>query len=425
MLSTNHKTKRVLAQNYYVSNDTWTTAINNNDLVIGSSGAGKTRGYVIPNVKRCNESMIITDTKGNLHKELEPVLVREGYEVIHIDFTNPTDSRWGYNPLDFIGKDRNGRYREKDIMTVSACISPSSAGEEVFWDHSAKMIISALIGYVMECLPDEEHTLEYVLKLQNSLKDTTDELMEELYQENPDSFAARKYMSIRDVNKADKTFACIAAFVAEKLDPLTFDGIYSLYNHTHRIRFREIADKKTAVFLTVSDTDRSLDGLISVFYAQAFNELCRYAGELPYEQYKGTLPLPVRFYLDDFATNCKIENFDNMISVIRSRGISVSIILQSITQLEALYGPYKAKTIVNGCDHILYLGGQDMETARLISQRANKSVSTILDMPTSKGYILERGTPAKYINLYRHTDMESEESKMISVEEEISNEEIF
>ena len=185
--------------------------------------------------------------------------------------------------------------------------------------------------------------------------------------------------------------------MAEKLDPLTFDGAMAMYSKERRIRFRNIAQEKTAVFLTVSDTDRSADRIVSLFYAQALQELCDYADK---EGVNGTLPVPVRMYLDDFATNCEIADFDNIISVIRSRGISVSVILQSLTQLEGIYGAARACTIVNGCDHILYLGGQDEKTVGYVSRRAGKTTETIMNMPIGKGYLFCRGHAQKLITPY-------------------------
>lgn len=215
-----------------------------------------------------------------------------------------------------------------------------------------------------------------------------DELFSILTLQNPESFASRKYVSFQTMKDAEKMRASILGIVAEKLDPLTFDGTMKMYSSHRRINFRDIASRKTAVFLTVSDTDRYMDRMVSLFYEQALQELCWFADT---KGVQGTLPLPVRLYLDDFATNCRIEDFDSIISVIRSRGIAVSVVLQSITQLEAFYGRAKAATIINGCDHILYLGGQDLETAQFLSQRANKTVHTILNMPIGTGYLFSRG----------------------------------
>jgi type IV secretion system protein VirD4 len=396
-LSTNQNTYRILAAGETASNNTWKTGLNNNDLVIGSTGAGKTRSYVKPNLLQENESFIVTDTKGLLVKEVAPSLKRHGYRIIHIDFTDPGSS-YGYNPLDFIRYDaKKHKYNEQDILKIAEALCPSEDFIQPFWDYAARMYIEALIGYVLECLPKEEHTLEYVLKLQSAMNTTTDALLNEQLEENPDSFAARKYASFKETKNAEKMHSSILGIIAEKLDPLTFDGAVAMYSRTSRINFRDIAKKKTAVFLTVSDTDRSADRLVSLFYAQALQELCSFADK---EGVAGTLPVPVRLYLDDFATNCRIPDFDKIISVIRSRGISVSIILQSLTQLTGLYGEACGWTIVNGCDHVLYLGGQDRRTAEYVSFRAGKTIDTVMSTPIDTGYLFRRGQKPKQIKPY-------------------------
>lgn len=396
-LSANQDTCRILAAGETASNNTWKTGLNNNDLVIGSTGAGKTRSYVKPNLLQGNESFIVTDTKGLLVKEVAPALKRAGYRVMHVDFTDPGSS-FGYNPLDYVRYDaKKGKYNEQDILKISESLCPVEDFREPFWDHAARLYVEALIGYVLECLPKEEHTLEYVLKLQSAMTTTTETLLDENLAQNPDSFTSRKYASFKGSERADKMNASILGIIAEKLDSLTFDGTMRMYSKKNRIRFRDIADEKTAVFLTVSDTDRSMDRLVSLFYAQAMQDLCDYADK---EGLSGTLPVPVRLYLDDFATNCVIADFDNIISVIRSRGMSVSIILQSLTQLSGIYGEAKACTIVNGCDHILYLGGQDRKTVEYVSLRAGKTADTVMNMPLGRGYLFCRGTAPKQVTPY-------------------------
>ncbi|MDD5921557.1 MAG: type IV secretory system conjugative DNA transfer family protein, partial [Eubacteriales bacterium] len=297
-LSTTQNTRRILASGEMVSNNTWETGLNNNDLVIGSSGAGKTRNYVKPNLLQANESFIVTDTKGLLFWETAPALRKKGYRIIFMDFTEPALS-CGYNPLDYIRYDRRtGRYNEQDILKIAEALCPVEDDSEPFWDHAARMYIEAMIGYVLECLPEEEHTLEYVLKLLSGMNTYAKDLFMEHAKECPDSFASRKYLSIRATKGAPKMHASILGILAEKLDPLTAEDVLRMYKKSCRIRFRDIAKRKTAVFLTVSDTDRSMDRLVSLFYAQALQELCNYADK---EGISGTLPVPIRLYLDDFA----------------------------------------------------------------------------------------------------------------------------
>ena len=388
--------ERILARDVTVSNDTWATGLNNNDIIIGPSGAGKTRGYVIPNILQANESMVITDTKGNLRRQLGGILERQGYTVLDLDITDCAASPWGYNPLRHI-RQQGGKYNEQDILTAAACLVPITNELEPFWDLAARMLLECLIGYVLECLPDEEHTPDIVARLLQEMSGKTfDVLFRELEQIEPECFAVERYKMHRLAAKADKMTASIQGVLATQLSPFLFDGAKALFSNSRQIRFEDLAERKTAVFLTVSDTDRSLDALVTLFYAQALQSLCRYADKSP----GCRLPVPVRFILDDFAANTRIPDFDQTTSIIRSREISVSLIIQSLSQLDALYGPSRAKTILNNCDHCLYLGGQDVETAAYVSKKANKPTSDILNMPLGDAWLFTRGQPPQKVQKY-------------------------
>lgn len=405
-MKTNLKTRlskcdsyRILAKNCLVNNNTRITGINNNDVIIGPSGAGKTRGYVKPNIMQCNESMIIADTKGNLIKEVGPVLENSGYKIINMNFKD-LNQAYGYNPFDYIHFDKElNKYSEQDIMTVASVIIPKPQSKrDPFWELAAKMYLTCIIAYIMECLPEEEHTLKYAVDLMAEISNNNfRKLLTELKEINPDSLAVKLYRLFQYNYRADKTEASIVAILGEKLNGLDFDSLIRMYSCKERIDFKNLGREKTAVFLTISDTDRSMDRLISLFYTQALHELCDSA-DTDYDDNR--LPVPVRFILDDFATNAYIPDFENIISVIRSREIYVSIILQSITQLTALYGDANAKTIINNCDNCLYLGGQDIETARYMSQKANKTINTILNMPLNEAYLFTRGQEARKVEKY-------------------------
>lgn len=391
---------RILAQNHTTSNDTWATGRNNNDLIIGPSGAGKTRGYVLPNILQCNESIIVTDTKGVLHGQVGHVLAKHGYDVLEINLADCLASPTGYNPLEYVRYDgKRDKYDEQDIMTVAAAIVPDEPrNDDPYWHRAARMLLESLIGYVLECLPTGEHDLTSVVKLFQHLNDgTVDRLMGELGEIDPDSFAVNRYKMCASCRQAERMWASVIGILAEKISVLSFDGARALLTNKKRIDFRTLGRKKTAVFLEVSDTDRSMDRLAGLFYAQALHVLSDEADHSPGHR----LAVPVRMILDDFAAGAKIEDFDGITSVIRSREISVSVILQSVTQLEALYGPARAATILNNCDQLLYLGGQDVGTARLISVKANKSINTILQMPLSDAWLFIRGEMPQQVSKYR------------------------
>ena len=221
--------------------------------------------------------------------------------------------------------------------------------------------------------------------------------LNELEEVNPNSFAVSQYKLFQQNNRAEKTEASIVCILSEKLNGLTFDTLKSIYSAKDKIDFKTLGCEKTALFLTISDTDRSMDRLVSLLYTQAIQELCLYADTQCKEN---RLPVPVRFILDDFASNAYIPDFQNIISVIRSREIYVSIIIQSISQLSALYGIDNAKTIINNCDNCLYLGGQDIETIDLISKKTNKPLSTISNMPLNNAWLFTRGSEPKQVEKF-------------------------
>ncbi len=390
------KNMRVMAKGLYMSNDTRVTGLNNNDLIIGPSGAGKTTGYVKPNLLLGGGSIIVADTKGALLQEVGPEMARRGYRVLHLDFSDLAESSLGYDPLDYIRRGEDGRYSQQDVMTIAKALCPIEDFKQPFWDHAAAMLLASIIGTVLEYYSREWQTMGMVSELFEELcagygqkeGGQFHQMVFKLGQKNPESFAWRKFRMVSSCEGADKMYCSILGILAEKLDVLTFDGIERLFQMEERVDFAGLGREKTALFLTVSDTDRSMDRLVNLFYTQALQGLCRSA-DRDYPDHR--LPVSVRFILDDFATNTVIPDFDSIISVIRSREIYVSIIIQSLSQLEGLYGHAKAMTIINNCDNCLYLGGQDVETASYFSLKMNRTVDTILNLPLDAAILFTRG----------------------------------
>jgi len=398
---------RIIAKGLTLSNDMYKTKLNNNDMVIGASGSGKSTGYVIPNIMQGNESMIIADTKSILYRQLQKRLEQAGFEVHVLDFVNLEHS-CKYNPLDYIPfNKKTGRYGEKEIMTIANAMIPTRIQDDTLWEDSARLVLECLISFVLETLPGHEKNMASVTGLYKVLAGSVGyRLFEELEAENPDSFAVRRYKSFQSIFFAERTWGCIAQFVSDALDLYDFSDAWTMFDGTGSFQFCDMGRRKTALFVNVSDTDRTFDRLINVFYAQAFHELCKEADS----RRNGRLKVPVRIFLDDFATNVYIPDFDKIISNIRSRDISVSVILQSISQLETLYSPEQAVTILNGCDHMLYLGGQDVETAGYISEKANVPMERILDMGLDDAYLFERGSAPRKVNKINLYEKEKDEN---------------
>lgn len=428
------KNTRILAKDLAVSNVIGINSLNNNDVIIGPSGGGKTRGYVLPNILECNHSMIIADTKGNLHDIMKPILENKGYDVISVNLKDIEKSD-GYNPIDFIhlNNTKTG-YNEQHISTIAQTLFPDNEGDkDPFWINAARMYFTCFLSYVLETLPKFEHNLGTVIKIISTLDVSLDnvktnqdlsffdissvqnsddlnnilekinvqdvsfkQLISALENENPNSYAVRIYKLFSSNEDAERMHRSIIGIMNEKFSTLILSELLDMYKNERRISFEKMNDQKTAVFLTISDTDRSMDRLVSLFYTQAIQELCAIADS----NVSSKLKTPVRFIFDDFATNTIIDDFDNIISVIRSRNIYFSIILQSISQLDSIYGVNKASTIINNCDTLLYLGGQDIKTIELLSLKANVTFSTMAELPVSEAYLYRRGELAQKVTRY-------------------------
>lgn len=406
--------ERVLAMDVTVSNDTRITGLNNNDLIIGSSGAGKTGGYVIPNLQNITGSLVVSDTKGLLERMFKKELMEKGYEVRTIDLVNPRCS-CGYNPLDFIRRCEDGSIREQDILSLAHALVPTLDKEEPFWEQAARGYLSFLIAYCMEILDEDEQNMISVCELHRTfLRPGGKEAMVYRLEGKRESFAQKKYDHLVATKNADKMWSSIMEFATRALENYEFQEAKYIFQNADRFDIADLGKKKTVLFLNISDTDRTFDNFINIFYTQALQVLC----DLANQNSDGRLEVPVRIIMDDFATGSTIEHFDKIISVIRSRDISVSLVLQSMTQLETMYSKATATTIINNCDHLLYLGTQDVDTANYIGARAFKMPEEILCMPRERAYLLTNGEKARlvkkvkpYSTLNRQAPVKKKEEK--------------
>lgn len=378
----------ILGQDQYYSLNSHETKLNNNVLVVGTSGSGKTRSIVIPNLLQATGSYVLCDPKGNLYKKYKRYLEEQGYVVKKLDFTDPKNSAH-YNFFRYINS-------TQDIVKIShMLIYQRKGGHHIdpFWDEASQLLVQAVIAYLREEWGAKEQNLHRVLQLislcqmEGNLeenKTVLDRMMEAHGRENPDSYALSMYTKFRVA--ADRTLRSIMISVNSRLGHFDTPELNGMTN-SDNIDISSIGKKKTALFVVVSDTDRSMDGLVNIFFTQAMNELCRYADK---ECEDSCLPVPVRFILDDFATNCKIEEFPRMIASIRSRGISAMLMIQAESQLTEGYG-CDGKTIIGNCDTYVYLGGNDVETAKAVAERCDVPVKKILNMPVETNWIFRRG----------------------------------
>ncbi len=378
----------ILGENQSYSLDCYQTKLNNNVLVVGTSGAGKTRSIVTPNLLQASGSYVVSDPKGNLYKKYKSYLEAEGYIVKKLDFTDPEDSAH-YNFFRYIKN-------TQDIVKVAHMLifqRKKGGTLDPFWDDASQLLVQAVIAFLREEYGKQHHNLHNLLMLINSCqidendpeyKNPLDVLVDGLREKDETSYAVSTYDKFRVA--AGKTLKSILISVNSRLGLYDTPELNALTAYDD-IDIENIGKQKTALFVVVSDTDRSMDGLANLFFTQAMNELCRVADK---ECEDSCLPIPVRFILDDFATNCKIEEFPRMIASIRSRGISTMLMIQSESQLTECYG-YDGKTIIGNCDTYVYLGGNDVETAKAVAERCDSPVKKILNMPVGTNWIFRRG----------------------------------
>lgn len=386
----------VFTKHIAANTDSWQTGMNNNILVLGCSGSGKTRNHLKPNLMQCQGSYIVLDTKGSLYDEMGAYLALQGYKVDQLDFTT-MGGTCGYDPLHQV-RIENGKPNQQDIIAIASAICPKEAQQsDPFWGLAAANYLSSYIAYVFEALPEREWSMASVIKLFESGTGKIQHLFNDLAMHNPDSYAASLFNRSKATCGAEKMHSSILGIIAANLLPFGFKGALDSYANPNRINFSSFGREKRALFVTVDDIDHSLEGLTSLFIEQAFTRLCSSA-DRDYAEHR--LPIPVRFILDDFA-NLNIPHIDDMLAVIRSREISATIICQTVSQLEARYGAAAANSIIGNCDRQLLLAVQDEATARYFSLRANKPAFALLETPANTWWYFERGKRGKQDGAYQ------------------------
>ena len=358
-------------------------ARNKNILVIGGSGSGKTRFYVKPNLLQMHSSYVVTDPKGTVLNEVGKALKEGGYAIKVLNTINFKKSMH-YNPLAYIRS-------EKDILKLVNTIIANTKGEgnqsgEDFWVKAERLYYSALIGYIWYEAPDDEKNLNTLIEMINaseareddeSFENPIDKLFKELEQENPEHFAVRQYKKYKLA--AGKTAKSILISCGARLAPFDIAELREL-TEDDELELDTLGDKKTALFVIISDTDDTFNFIVAIMYTQLFNLLCDKADD----KYGGRLPVHVCFILDEFANIGQIPKFDKLIATIRSREISASIILQAQSQLKAIYKD-NADTIVGNCDTTLFLGGKEKTTLKEISEILGKETIDLYNTGESRG----------------------------------------
>ncbi|MEY1806684.1 VirD4-like conjugal transfer protein, CD1115 family [Streptococcus pyogenes] len=345
-------------------------ARNKNVLVIGGSGSGKTRFFVKPNLMQMHSSYVVTDPKGTLVLECGKMLERNGYEIKILNTINFKKSM-RYNPFAYLKS-------EKDILKLVQTIIANTKGEgekstEDFWVKAEKLYYTALIGYIWYEAPKEEQNFTTLLAMidasevreeDENFKNAVDYMFEALEKEKPNHFAVKQYKKYKLA--AGKTAKSILISCGARLAPFDIEELRDLMKEDE-LELDTLGEKKTALFVIISDTDDTFNFVVSIMYSQLFNLLCDKADD----EYGGRLPVHVRCLLDEFANIGLIPKFEKLIATIRSREISACIILQAQSQLKSIYKD-NADTIVGNCDSTLFLGGKERTTLKELSESLGK-----------------------------------------------------
>ena len=373
------KTER-LSMNGRPSNPKY--ARNKNVLVIGGSGSGKTRFYVKPNLMQMHSSYCVTDPKGTIVLECGKMLEDNGYEIRILNTINFKKSM-KYNPFSYI-------HSEKDILKLVQTIIANTKGEgekagEDFWVKAEKLYYTALIAYIYYEAPKEEKNFATLLDMidasevredDENYKNPIDRLFEALEKKEPRHFAVKQYKKYKLA--AGKTAKSILISCGARLAPFDIQELRDLMSEDE-LELDCIGDRKTALFVIISDTDDTFNFVVSIMYSQLFNLLCDKADDV----YGGRLPVHVRFLLDEFANIGLIPKFEKLIATIRSREISASIILQAQSQLKAIYKD-NADTIIGNCDSTLFLGGKEKTTLKELSETLGKETIDLYNISETK-----------------------------------------
>ncbi len=358
-------------------------ARNKNILVIGGSGSGKTRFFVKPNLLQMHSSYVVTDPKGTVLNEVGKALKDGGYTIKVLNTINFAKSMH-YNPLAYIRS-------EKDILKLVNVIIANTKGEgnqsgEDFWVKAERLYYCALIGYIWYEAPEEEQNLNTLIEMINAseareddenFENPIDVLFKDLEERSPEHFAVRQYKKYKLA--AGKTAKSILISCGARLAPFDIAELRDLTEYDE-MELDTLGDRKTAMFVIISDTDDTFNFLVAIMYTQLFNLLCDKADD----KYGGRLPVHVRFILDEFANIGQIPKFDKLIATIRSREISASIILQAQSQLKAIYKD-NADTIVGNCDTTLFLGGKEKTTLKEMSEILGKETIDLYNTGESRG----------------------------------------
>ena len=384
-----------LAENYVVPADFKLTGINLNELVIGPTGCGKTWSNAFSRLLHTYESSVVIPlAKKSLKDRFAKMFKDRGYQVMELDFVNPKKSTVTYDPMDFIYSDEDVIQLAKNLIGVTPSQNRDGSMDP-YWNDSATSVLAAEIGLIRlnAMYAEKRPSIVDVIKLHRSLttngesnlSTNLDMLFDQAAAIYPGCQPPELWKTIRGL--APKTASCILSIVNGALDKVFGPNIIDMTQNKKRISFKKLGEKRIALFITTSPMNTSLQNLVNILYADMFRELFNAAESTS----EGRLKVPVHIICDDFACTGRISEFDSYISIFRAAGISVTLLLQSETQLVTMYGENASTTIINNCDTYIYMGGMDSRTCRNVSEKINKPVSKVMSMPLEHVMVFRRG----------------------------------
>ena len=403
----NYFSNKILTQNVKIGLDGRKHRRNLNVLVIGGSGAGKTRFYCKPNIMQANTSFVVLDPKGEQLRDTGYLLEQEGYEIRVLDLIN-MDRSHCYNPFVYLSNDNDVQRLVTNLF--KATTPKGSQSSDPFWDTAAQMLLLALMFYLLYEAPPNEQNFAMVMEMiragevdeVNRLPSALDNLFNDLRKTDPYHISLKYYDAYH--TGAAKTIQSIQITLASRLEKFNLESLAKL-TITDEMDLEKLGEKKYAIFALIPDNDTSFNFLVSMLYTQLFQQLFEVADK----KYGGSLPVHVHFLMDEFANVSLPDDFDKILSVMRSRGVSVSIILQNLAQLKALFEK-QWESIVGNCDEFVYLGGNEQATHKYVSELLGKET---IDMNTYNRTLGSKGSYTRNDNLQGRELMTPDEVRML------------
>jgi type IV secretory pathway TraG/TraD family ATPase VirD4 len=385
-----------LAEGLVVPADFAQTGLNLNEIVVGPTGCGKSFSNAYSRLVHTMESSVVVPVAKKAIKDQFMKMFKErGYRVIDLDFAHPENCEIGYDPLDFVHSDEDVIQLARNL--IGSIPSRTGTGEiDPYWNDSATSVLAAEIALIRLNAKDacKKPAFADVIRLHRSLKaDNTqnlyktnlDGLFERASRRHPGNQATELWKTIKDLSP--KTASCILSIVNGAMDKIFSDNVLAMTKKEARVSFGELGNRKVALFITTSPMNKTLQNLVNLLYADMFRELF----ETAEKREDSRLKIPVHIICDDFACGSRIRDFEDYISIFRAAGISVTMLLQSESQLISMYGETAATTIINNCDTYVYMGGMDIATCQHISQRLDRPLHKVMAMPLEQVIVFRRG----------------------------------